>query len=954
MRMRKRVSIRGSFIIGLLLISVTLISIGYLKNRLTSQAVETNRIVTHTYKVITETNALKRTFQNIRINEHGYLLTGDRSYMERIGVSTYSFDQRLMKLGILLRDEEDQKERLEQLKTTFDTLINESVQPLLQYRHSILENTSFLVENQEILALFERSETISMSLEQILAEVENKEYALLELRQGEVERWSSIDQKVTFLGPVLVIIIAFLSGVRAINRLDTYQRQKERDQRELREARDRFESIIKGSNLGSWEWDLRDDTIKINDMWAKMLGYTKDELEPTTLNTFTRFVHPDDLGRSLHLLEEHRLGKSDFYSCDLRLQHKDGHWIWVLDRGQVLSRDEKGNALLMSGTHADITERVLQAEALEQSEEESRRLFEAMNQGFAYCQILLDKEGNPNDYLILRVNKNFETQTGLIPELSVGKRITELLPHVEPYWFTHNGEVALTGKSKTFEAFNSDLNRLFRISSFSPAYGYFAMIIDDITSQKQMEKQLYFEKTLFETTLLSVGDGVISTDAEGNVQFMNKVAEKLTGWQADEAKGRPFEEVFKILCGRDRHPCPNPVNQVLETKRQVELDEDTILIARDGDERFINDSAAPILSASQNVTGVVLVFRDSTTQRIKQDEIRTLSVTDPLTTLPNRRYYEQAKEELNEEPYYPLTLVLADVNGLKLTNDAFGHEAGDELLRKVSEIMRKTCRDDDIVSRIGGDEFVLLLPQTDALHAQAIVNRINKALEIEKIRGIQLSVSFGYAVKEKNKESYEDAFKVAEDSMYRNKLKESMTFKKQVIDTLLSRLFEQEEGAEEHSNLVASLTSAFAEVLGYREEEVKNLRLAGLYHDLGKIAITPSLLSKPQNELSRAQVIEWQRHAEIGYNILRSVGEYAPFAEAVLHHHEKWDGSGYPQSLKQEEIPESAQILAIANTYADNIPSLGLEKTIAFMQERSNTYFDPALLETFITKVVKA
>nr|WP_319473524.1 PAS domain S-box protein [uncultured Sphaerochaeta sp.] len=952
--MRKRVSIRGSFIIGLLLISVTLISIGYLKNRLTSQAVETNRIVTHTYKVITETNALKRTFQNIRINEHGYLLTGDRSYMERIGVSTYSFDQRLMKLGILLRDEEDQKERLEQLKTTFDTLINESVQPLLQYRHSILENTSFLVENQEILALFERSETISMSLEQILAEVENKEYALLELRQGEVERWSSIDQKVTFLGPVLVIIIAFLSGVRAINRLDTYQRQKERDQRELREARDRFESIIKGSNLGSWEWDLRDDTIKINDMWAKMLGYTKDELEPTTLNTFTRFVHPDDLGRSLHLLEEHRLGKSDFYSCDLRLQHKDGHWIWVLDRGQVLSRDEKGNALLMSGTHADITERVLQAEALEQSEEESRRLFEAMNQGFAYCQILLDKEGNPNDYLILRVNKNFETQTGLIPELSVGKRITELLPHVEPYWFTHNGEVALTGKSKTFEAFNSDLNRLFRISSFSPAYGYFAMIIDDITSQKQMEKQLYFEKTLFETTLLSVGDGVISTDAEGNVQFMNKVAEKLTGWQADEAKGRPFEEVFKILCGRDRHPCPNPVNQVLETKRQVELDEDTILIARDGDERFINDSAAPILSASQNVTGVVLVFRDSTTQRIKQDEIRTLSVTDPLTTLPNRRYYEQAKEELNEEPYYPLTLVLADVNGLKLTNDAFGHEAGDELLRKVSEIMRKTCRDDDIVSRIGGDEFVLLLPQTDALHAQAIVNRINKALEIEKIRGIQLSVSFGYAVKEKNKESYEDAFKVAEDSMYRNKLKESMTFKKQVIDTLLSRLFEQEEGAEEHSNLVASLTSAFAEVLGYREEEVKNLRLAGLYHDLGKIAITPSLLSKPQNELSRAQVIEWQRHAEIGYNILRSVGEYAPFAEAVLHHHEKWDGSGYPQSLKQEEIPESAQILAIANTYADNIPSLGLEKTIAFMQERSNTYFDPALLETFITKVVKA
>jgi diguanylate cyclase (GGDEF)-like protein/PAS domain S-box-containing protein/putative nucleotidyltransferase with HDIG domain len=843
---------------------------------------------------------------------------------------------------------------LDLVKVTFDTLIDESVQPLLQYRQPISEHASSFASNEEFLRLFERSETISKTLEQILDDIENEEYTLLQMHQREVERWSEIHQKVTFLEPVLIILIAFLSGFGVINRLNNYQRQQEKDQRELREARDQFASIIKSSNLGTWEWDLRDDSIKINDTWAEMLGYTREELEPTSLETFIRFVHPDDLERSMQLTEEHCAGKSDFYSCDIRMQHKDGHWIWVLDRGQVTSRDENGKALIMSGINADITERVLQAEALARSEEESRRLFEAMNQGFAYCQIILDEAGTPDDCRILRVNKNFETQTGLIPELTVGKRIKELLPHVEPYWFTYNGEVALTGKSKTFEAFSSDLNRLFRISAFSPEHGYFALIIDDITAQKQMENQLFYEKTLFETTLLSVGDGVISTDAEGNVQFMNKVAEQLTGWQADEAKGRAFEEVFKILSGRNRHPCPNPVKMVLETKEQVALDEDTILIARDGDERFINDSAAPILSASHNVTGVVLVFRDSTTQRIKQDEIRTLSVTDPLTTLPNRRYYEQAKEEMNKEPYYPLTLVLADVNGLKLTNDAFGHKAGDELLRRVSQVMRTTCRDEDIISRIGGDEFVLLLPQTDALHAQAIVKRINTALEKEKIRGIQLSVSFGYAVKDESEESYEDTFKVAEDVMYRNKLRESMTFKKQVINTLLSRLYEQEGGAEIHSKLVASLASTFAESLGYRKDEVENIRLAGLYHDLGKIAINPSILTMPEEALSRTQVVELQRHAEIGYNILRSVGEYAAFAEAVLHHHEKWDGSGYPQNLKQEDIPEGAQILAIANTYADKLPTLGREDTLTFMQERSNTYFNPELLETFITKVVKA
>ncbi|MGE4454204.1 MAG: PAS domain S-box protein [Sphaerochaeta sp.] len=952
--MKKRLSIRGSFIVGLVLICITLIFIGSLKNRLTSQVVETNRLVTHTYKVITETNALKRTFQNIRIQERGYLLSGDRSYLESIGVSTYAFDQHLIKLGILLRENEEQKERLEQLEIMFDTLINESVQPLLQYRQPILENASVLVGNEEILALFERSETISKTLEEILNVIENEEYALLEMRQNEVTRWSEIDQKVTFLGPVLVVLIAFFSGIGAINRLDRYQRQQEQDQKELREARDRLSSTITGSNLGSWEWNLKNNTVEINDIWAEMMGYTKAELGPTTLKTFTRFVHPDDLPKSMQQIQDHIEGKCDHYTCDVRMKHKDGHWIWVIDRGQIISYDEEGKPLLMSGTHADISERVEQAEALRKREEESRRLFEAMSQGFAYCQILLDETGTPNDYRILRVNRNFESQTGLPLELSVGKRIRELLPNVEPYWFAHNGEVALSGKSNTFEAFNSDLNRLFRISSFSPEYGYFAMIIDDITSQKQMEKQLFYEKTLFETTLLSVGDGVISTDEHGTVQFMNKVAEHLTGWQADEAKGRPFTEVFKILCGSDRHPCPSPVKLVLETKKQVGLEDDTILIARDGDERFINDSAAPILSAKGTVTGVVLVFRDSTAQRKKQDEIKTLSVTDPLTTLPNRRYYEMAKEEMNEEPYYPLTLVLADVNGLKLTNDAFGHEAGDTLLRKVGDVMRSTCRDGDIISRIGGDEFVLLLPQTDALHAETIVGRINSALEQEKIKGIQLSVSFGYAVKEVNGESLEDTFKVAEDSMYRNKLKQSMTFKKQVINTLLSRLFEQEDGSEEHSNLVASLSASFAQSLGYREEEVKNLRLAGLYHDLDKIAITPELLTLKKEELRAAQVLELQRHAEIGYNILRSVGEYAPFAEAVLHHHEKWDGSGYPQNLKGEAIPESAQIIAIANTYATHLPSQGKEAACAFLHDHCNTYFNPILVEHFINKVIQA
>lgn len=954
----KEHSITRRFIIGLVLILAALLVIGYIKMSLTTRAIETNRKLSHTYEVITETKSLMRTFLNIRIAERGYLLTGDRRYLQEVGVSSYSFDQHHIKLSILTRGDEVQQQRLKDLKETFNELIVRAVQPILAFRDTLTGEVTVHIEEDELNQLMEISKSLSLELESILDQIETTEYELLAIRQQEVDFWYSLDRILTFLGPVLIILITFLAGRGAVVRLDRYRRQQERDQSELRSTRDRFASVIKGSNLGTWEWNIVTGTVQINDSWAALLGYTKEELEPVTIETFKRLTEPEDFERSFSLLQKHFSGEIDFYSCDVRMQHKDGHWAWILDRGQVISWDEEHNPLIMTGTHADISKRVADAQALARSEEENRKIFESMNQGFAYCQILLDENGVPNDYRILRVNQNFEVQTGLENKNSVGKRITELIDVVEPYWFQYNGKVALTGESMTFEAYNAGLHRLFRISSFSPEHGYFVMIIDDITQQKETEAQLIYEKNLFETTLLSVGDGVISTDAQGNVQFMNKAAETLTGWNAEEAKGRRFEEVFKILCGKDRKACPDPVRQVLEQKRAIELADDTILIARDGFERYINDSAAPILDARMQITGVVLVFRDSTEQRKKQREILSLSFTDPLTRLNNRRYYDQVKQELDTEPYYPLTLVVADVNGLKLTNDAFGHEAGDELLRKVAEVMRKTCREDDIISRIGGDEFVLLLPQTDALHAQTIVKRLNAALQREHIKGIQVSVSFGYAVKEENGDHFEDTFKMAEDVMYQNKLASSLSFKKQVISSLLERLFSQDPTLEEHSRKVAELAASFAHVLGYQEHQIQEMRLAGTYHDLGKIAISPAIINKSSKEMTRSELLEFKRHAEIGYNILRSVGEYAPFSEAVLHHHERWDGNGYPQGLKHEDIPQEAQILAIANIYADLVgPRLhgtcvSEEEAVTLLRERKNTQFNPVLIETFITKVL--
>lgn len=935
--------------IALLLLVVALFFIGYMKFSLIDRALETDGLVSHTYTVIAKTNQQERIITDIRIALQEYLLTKNTSRLKEIDNHLTAFDQHLTSLTLLAQDNLEQQQRLQEVRTTFNKLIEEAVQPLM---HEELGNTVSL-------SLLEVYKTRSQELRTLLTSIEENMYALLVYHQETLSYWFGVDRILTFLGPVLILLIILFTSLYGLVWLKRYRRQQEQDQIKIAEARDRYLSVINSSNLGTWEWDISQDSITVNDTWAELLGYKKEELQPISLDTFKNLIIPEDFPKIKHLLDEHFAGNSEYFICDFCMKHKDGHLVSILGRGQVIRYDQNHKPLLMSGTHSDISERVAQQQALLRSEEESRRLFEAMTQGFAYCQILTDEKGIPNDYRILRVNDNFEIQTGLKNKQSIGKRITELIDTVEPYWFEYNGMVALTGEPRTFEAYNEGLGRLFRISSFSPEYGYFAMIIDDITQQKKNEALLLYEKTLFETTLLSVGDGVISTEANGNVQFMNKVAETFTGWQLSEAKGLIFSEVFKTLCGEDRHRCPNPVQLALEKKKTITLNEDTILIARDGFERFISVSAAPILDPKQQVSGVVLVFRDSTEQRKKQSEMLNLSITDALTTLPNRRFYDKAKQKLDDEPYYPLSLVLADVNGLKLTNDAFGHEAGDELLCKVSDVLKKTCRETDIVSRIGGDEFILLLPQTDALHAQTIVKRINAALKKEEIKGIHVSVSFGIAVKHEKDEPYEETFKIAEDAMYQDKLSLSQDFKKRVIHSLQQRLYSYDQSLKEHSEMVGNLCSLFAKELGFSVERVEEMRLAGIYHDLGKIALNPALYTKNFETLTQSEKAEFKRHSEIGYNILRSVGSYAVFAEAVLYHHEKWDGSGYPQGLKGEAIPLEAQVLSLCNYYADLTgPSLTRERVekeeaVTSLLDRRNIHFNPELVVAFIDKVLK-
>jgi diguanylate cyclase (GGDEF)-like protein/PAS domain S-box-containing protein len=481
----------------------------------------------------------------------------------------------------------------------------------------------------------------------------------------------------------------------------------------------------------------------------------------------------------------------------------------------------------------------------------------------------------------------------------------------------------------------------------------FVVSIHDITQRKAIEKSLFIEKERFRTTLLSIGDGVISTDARGCVTLINRVAENLTGWCQQEAYGLPLDQVLTLVDEYTRESCENPARRVLETGVITELNNHTILLSKNGRVIPVEDSAAPIRDPDGHITGVVIVFRDFTDKKEKQEQIEYLSFHDHLTGLYNRRYFDEELKRLNTPRNLPLSLLIFDVNGLKLTNDAFGHMAGDRLLKKVAQTMQAMSRSDDIIARIGGDEFVILLPQTGIQEAKELAKRINTALSHEHLEAGQVSISSGWGVKTTVDEEIAEVFKAAENKMYQYKISERNSTRNEAIKFIMKTLYEKLPREQDHSERVSKISGLIGTAMGMTKEEINELRTAGALHDIGKIAIGNEILDKV-DELSDFEWLEIRRHPEISFSILSSLNDYAPLANIILVHHERYDGKGYPKGLVGEQIPLPARIIAIADAFDAMTYGRPYKEPMtaeAAIQEIVNgkaTQFDPEIADIFL------
>jgi len=257
--------------------------------------------------------------------------------------------------------------------------------------------------------------------------------------------------------------------------------------------------------------------------------------------------------------------------------------------------------------------------------------------------------------------------------------------------------------------------------------------ITDITERKRAETRVFEEKERAQVTLQSIGDGVITTDADGNIDYINPVAQDLTGWEMRNAHGTSISEIMTIINQHTRATVDNPVMRCLKEGRVITLEENSILIAKNDEEIPIQDSAAPIRDRIGNVIGSVMVFHDVSKETRLFRQLSYQASHDALTDLINRREFENrlttALDGIRGKPDKTHALLYLDLDQFKVINDTFGHSAGDALLRQMSKIVQANIRSTDVLARLGGDEFGILLERCNEQRAIEVAEAIRGAVE---------------------------------------------------------------------------------------------------------------------------------------------------------------------------------------------------------------------------------
>jgi len=459
------------------------------------------------------------------------------------------------------------------------------------------------------------------------------------------------------------------------------------------------------------------------------------------------------------------------------------------------------------------------------------------------------------------------------------------------------------------------------------------VFLKDITERKHLEEEIRKKEERFKNIVERNADGILIVDKKGIVRFVNSPAKSIFGQKVEKLIGEYFG--YPIVAGE-----------------MVEID----IIRKDGKPGI---GEMRIVETEWEGSPAYLVsIRDITEHKKAEEKIKYMSFHDPLTDLYNRAFFEEELKRLNNPRNYPLTVVIADVNGLKLVNDTLGHNKGDELLKNLAKILKSVSRKGEIIARIGGDEFAIILPHCDENVAESFCNRYRNACKKYNSKNqLKISVAFGYATQSGQYQDLKEILKKADENMYSEKLSGTSSKEKYIIETLKTVLAIRDPHTEDHAERLQNLAEALGRNIKLPESDLNKLRLLSLLHDIGKIGTPDNILFKP-GKLTEEEWEIMKKHAEDGYKMAKNIPQLLPITKEILHHHERWDGKGYPNGLKDKEIPILSRIISIIDAYDAMIndrpyrKAMTKERAIQELKKNVGTQFDPELVKKFL-KILK-
>jgi len=552
---------------------------------------------------------------------------------------------------------------------------------------------------------------------------------------GWQEAWQRFPGLVVALGLLLISLAGLLIALLVGNR----------KRRQAHEHKRRLSRILEASRAGTWEWNVQTGETRYDERWAEIVGYRLKELEPTSIDTWEKLVHPDDLVECNKRLQRHFFGKSDHYETEVRMRHKAGHWVWVFDSGRVMTRTSDGKPEWMVGTHLDVTTRRV---AQEERDEWLKRFdeFSSHVPGVIY-QFRLRPDGTAHFPF---ASQGLRDVAGCRPE--------DVLTDAGPAFDTvHQDDLddvwqSIERSARTLETWHQvyrvhhpELGLRWVEGSATPSAQADGSVtwhghIRDITDLHQALERVRTAASVFDAS----HEGIIISDADHAFRDVNRAFERLTGYSRDELRGKTPET---LLPEKDRKRTAARIRRGLRTDDHWN---DELFIRRQSGETFPAElSISAVRDDDGRLSHHVTLISDVTLRKAQERHLGNIANHDPLTGVGNRRMADERLQHaiaLAEHSGARFAVCMMDLDDFKPINDRYGHDAGDHVLKTIAERLQDLVRSEDAVCRLGGDEFLIILrePQGESVF-ERILESIRIPIRIEA--GIvRVSTSLGITV----------------------------------------------------------------------------------------------------------------------------------------------------------------------------------------------------------------